>query len=91
MTIYKLTWGAADFIQRQERFFSHDRLSDAVVRLSERVLEMDRNPDIWAAYASIERLPDKCFPNGLHIIGWTKTSDERPTIEGEMTAEAASG
>ena len=88
-TIYKLTWGAADHIQQQARFFNPSHVADACVRFSERVLEMDRNKDIWAAYASLERLPDRIFPKGLHLIAWTKTSDERPTVEGEKTAEAA--
>ncbi len=88
-TIYKLTWGAGGHIQQQVRFFHATHAADAAVRFSERVLEMDRHPDISAAYASLERLPDSIYPKGLHLLAWTKTSDERPTVEGELTAEAA--
>lgn len=90
-TIYKLTWGAGGHIQQQVRFFNPNYFSDAAVRFSERVLEMDRNPDISAAYASLERMPDSIYPKGLSLLAWTKTSDERPTVEGELSAEAAMG
>jgi hypothetical protein len=88
-TIYKLTWGAGGHIPEQSRYFDPSHATDACVRFSERVLEMDRNPAISAAYASLSRLPDSIYPEGMHLISWTKTSDERPTIEGALTPSDA--
>lgn len=84
-TIYELSWGASGHIPEQRRYFPPDRQTDAVVRLSERVLEMDRNPEIWAAWAALKRLPDSINPEGMTLVHWTKTSDERPTDEGSET------
>lgn len=88
-TIYKLTWGAAGHVPEQTRYFGPTHATDAAIRFSERVIEMDRNPKISAAYASLERLPDSVHPEGMHLIAWTKTSDERPTVEGGLTPAEA--
>jgi hypothetical protein len=89
MTTYELTWGC-NGKPTQTRYFDQFEQCDAVVRLSERVLEMDRDPEIYAAYASLKRLPDSIYPEGECLVAWTKTSDERPTAEGatEIPAQA---
>lgn len=81
-TIYKLTWGAAGHVPEQTLYFHCTHAADVAVRFAERVLEMDRNPAIGGAHASVERLPDSVYPAGMHLLGWTKTSNERPTVEG---------
>lgn len=91
MTIYKLTWGAGGHIPPQARFFGPTQLTDAVVRFSEKVVEMDKAPHIFAAYAGLERLPDSVDPKGLQLVSWTKTSDERPTARGVESVEAVCG
>lgn len=89
ITIYELSWGAGGHIREQRRYFRPENQTDAVVRLAERVLEMDRNPAIFAAWATLKRLPDSIYPEGLTLVSWTKTSDERPTEEGSMTNPCA--
>lgn len=92
MTIYKLTWGAGGHVPKTVRFFEAMQGNDAAVRFSERVLELDHNPVISGAYVHLERLPDSIYPKGMWILGWTKTSNERPTAEGAKTeAEAREG
>lgn len=78
-TVYELVWGS-DRAPEQRRYFEPTRHTDAVVRLSERVIEMDRDPNVSAAYASLRQLPE-----GNTLAAWTKTSDERPTDEGSET------
>ena len=90
ITIYKLKWGS-DHNPEKIRFFKPHHCNDVVTRFSEYVIEFDRNPKIFAAYVHLERLPDSIFPEGKWIMGWTKTSDERPTEEGfETESEARS-
>jgi hypothetical protein len=74
---YELSWGAAGHVDSQRRQFTAWEASDAIVRLAERVLEMDGNAKIWAAWATLRRIAD-----GAMLVCWTKTSDERPTAEG---------
>jgi hypothetical protein len=83
MTQYELTWGN----QResaQTRIFEPFEECDAAVRLSERILEMDRDTTLSAAWACLRRLPDSIYPDGITLVSWTKTSDERPTAEGRL-------
>lgn len=88
MTIYQLVWGASGYSAEQVRYFSPEHLSDAAVRFSELVLELDREPSVWAGYVHLNRLPDSICPDGAGMLAWTKTSDERPTVEGETSPEA---
>lgn len=83
MTQYELTWGNQRD-KAQTRLFDPHEQCDAAVRLSERILEMDRDPTLSAAWAALKRLPDSFYPEGLCLISWTKTSDERPTAEGRV-------
>lgn len=85
-TIYELTWGSTD-VPRETRYFTPDHGTDAVMRLAERVLELDKAP-ANAAFASLSRLPDSIYPEGMTLASWTKTSDERPTDEGSKEMPA---
>lgn len=81
MTKYELSWGN----QRdaaQTRIFEPFEQCDAAVRLAERIVEMDRDATLSCAWAHLLRLPDSIYPEGLCLVSWTKTSDERPTSEG---------
>jgi hypothetical protein len=89
-TVWALTWcGDGPKAYEQTRHFTSWRLSDAWVRFSERVLELDRDPATNGAYVHLKRLPDTCFPEGEQIAAWTKTSHESPTIEGFRSAQEA--
>ncbi|BCH11922.1 hypothetical protein MesoLj131c_61800 [Mesorhizobium sp. 131-3-5] len=85
-TIFALTWGSSD-VPKATLYFTPDHQTDAVVRLAERVLELDKAP-ANAAFASLSRLPDSVYPEGLQLVAWTKTSDERPTDEGSTEIPA---
>lgn len=82
-TIYELSYGS-NGQETVVRYFDADEGCDCIVRLSEAVVRMDQDPDIWAAWASLKRLPDSIYPDGLHMASWTKTSDERPTSKGRL-------
>jgi len=91
MTIYKLSWGGGGN-PNQHRYFNAQYATDAAVRFSERVLEFDRDPNISAAWVHLERRPDSVYPEGMYLLAWTKTSDERPTKHGAiMEADAIAG
>lgn len=79
-THFELSWGAAGYVEPQRRLFGVFHLTDAVVRLSERVLELDREPTVSAAWVHLKQIDPGAEPRWL--IAWTKTSDERPTVEG---------
>lgn len=52
-----------------------DDINEAIVRFSEAVCRLDKDPERWAAWATIE---------GSHVnAAWTKVSNERPTSDGE--------
>ncbi|TJV51168.1 MAG: N-acetylmuramidase family protein [Mesorhizobium sp.] len=85
-TVYALTWGSSD-IPKETRYFTFDHQSDAVARLAIAVLALDQAP-ANAAYASLSRLPDSVYPDGMPLVAWTKTSDERPTDEGSAEIPA---
>jgi hypothetical protein len=83
LTIYELSWGSAGS-EGGKRYFRGVEDSDAAVRLAERICELDRG-DARAAWVALKRLPDSIYPNGLTLVIWTKTSDERPTVVGLET------
>ena len=89
MTIYKLSWSGVGGEPNRERFFRPEHLPDAAVRFSERVLELDRNPNVSAAWVHLDRLPDSIHPQGAGVLAWTKCSDERETRAGFLTDEEA--
>lgn len=90
-SVLELRWGGGHAAE-QRRFFGQSNMCDAVVRLSERVLELDRDPAISAAFASLRRVradgSDGLY-GGDGLVNWTKCSDERPTSEGAETPEGA--
>jgi hypothetical protein len=85
-TIYKLTHGNGLGEKAEPRYFSVF-FDDAATRFAEQVVKYDKDPEISAAWVHLDRLPDSIYPEGSHILGWTKTSDERPTEEGSLTPE----
>ncbi|MGJ0505589.1 MAG: hypothetical protein ACR652_00355 [Methylocystis sp.] len=87
MTLYELTW-ASDGFGGAPRYFTFDRQSDAAVRLAERICELDRGA-ASGAWVILKRLPDTVYPQGMTLVAWTKTSDERPTHAGLETIPLA--
>lgn len=79
MTRYELSWGAYGVVEpSQLRTFWAPEGNDAVTRFAERVVELDRDDRVSAGWVHLNQFgPDQ------HIAAWTKTSDERPTSEGE--------
>lgn len=59
--------------------------NDAVVRFSENVTRLDQDATVGGAYVQL-------YATGAdgektqHVLGWTKTSNERPTADGEIIA-----
>lgn len=87
VTIYKLSWGSNG--PEQVRYFHCVNASDVCVRFSERVVELDRDPAVGGAWVCLARLPDSIYPDGMHLMAWTKTSDESPTRNGVATPDEA--
>lgn len=85
-TVWSLEWGGGD-VPNQTRYFDTSRETDAIVRMSQRVVELDGNDKISAAWVHLKRMPDSVFPDGQLLAAWTKTSDERPTDEGAMSID----
>lgn len=67
------------------RYFGPTHLSDACTRFAEAVQAMDKDKETTAGYATISRLPDSIYPDGLGLVAWTKTSDERETEAGALS------
>ena len=85
-TIYELTHGSNSGTG-EARYFDPFEQCDAAVRTAERILELDRDEAVWAGWVHLKRLPDSIYPEGMTLISWTKTSNERPTAEGRLTVE----
>lgn len=85
MTIYQLSWGSSD-LSEQTRYFGASYETDANYRAAQRIIELD-TALAFAAYVTLRRMPDEHMPNGQTLIAWTKTSNERPTIDGEPRIE----
>ena len=76
MTKYELSWGAHGVISPTGCEFTAPHGNDAVTRFAEKVVELDRNPDVSAGWVHLKQThPDR-------LMAWTKTSDESPTSEG---------
>ena len=82
-TIYELTHGSNSGTG-EARYFDPFEQCDAAVRTAERILELDRDEAVWAGWVHLKRLPDSIYPEGMTLISWTKTSNERPTAEGRL-------
>lgn len=83
-TIYELTSGGRHSQPEQARYFGPCNASDAFVRASERILDLDHDDSVGGAWVHLKRLPDSIYPEGLPLIYWTKTSNESPTSDGEL-------
>lgn len=83
MTRMKVSWGAFGVVEpAQARLFGSSAWNDATTQFANRVVELDRDPKVSAAWVRLEMIG----PNGVHEpkAYWTKTSDETPTTEGEV-------
>lgn len=80
ITIYELSWSSSGGAP-QKRLFRPYEQNDAVTRLAEKIIELNQAP-ACAAHVALRRLPDFTYPEGLTLVAWTKTSDERPTSDG---------
>lgn len=81
MTKYELTYGA-NGEETTALLFDAFHYTDAVTRFAKAVVRLDGDPDRWAAHASLKRLADEAGPESC-LVAWTKTSNERPTSEGD--------
>jgi hypothetical protein len=89
-TIFELSSGGRDGEQTPTRYFGPCDMADAAVRFSERVIDLDRDPEVSGAWVHLKRLPDSVYPEGQWLVSWTKVSNERPTIEGALSPETVS-
>ncbi len=91
ITIYELTWGS-DRGHKGARYFRPEDQASAATRFADRVVELDRDSLVGAAWVHLKRLPDSVCPEGQTLVAWTKISDEgRGTHPGHLTVEAAGG
>lgn len=74
---FMVSWGSVH--GTDSRRFDAFENNDAVTRFAERVLELDRDPLVSAGWVHLHQVDGE---EERHLIGWTKTSDERPTSEG---------
>ena len=81
-TQFELAWGS-DRGSSGARYFEAFESSDAAVRFAERVLELDSNPAVGGGWVHLKQLDGS---GERFILGWTKTSNERPTSEGRPGA-----
>jgi hypothetical protein len=85
LTVYQVEFGGG-YQAPERRYFRAEHQCDAAMRLAHAILELDRGPES-CAHASLERLPDQFYPEGVTLVSWTKTSDERPTHIGFNSVE----
>lgn len=85
MTTYELTYGANGEATTKLRFDAF-HYTDAITRFAESVVRLDADPNQWAAHAALKRLADECSAEDQILVAWTKTSNERPTVDGENVA-----
>lgn len=83
MTIYELSSSDGE----PTRYFGPSEHTDACVRASERILDLDRDASVGGGYVHLKRLPDSIYPDGVTLLAWTKTSNERPTLMGAVSVE----
>ena len=88
-TIFELTSSGKDGRNVPPRYFGPNKISDACVRFSEAVVSLDSDPSVGGGWVALKRLPDNIYPEGMHLLHWTKTSNERPTSDGALSPEAA--
>lgn len=87
-TIYEISSGGnGGEKDTPSRYFGPSNMADACVKFSERVIELDRDPTVGAAWVHFKRLPDGIYPEGQFLVGWTKVSNERPTPDGALSPD----
>ena len=85
MTIYELS--SSD---TPARYFAPHKYCDACVRAAERIGQLDGDVNVGSGHVTLKRLPDSIYPEGMTLVSWTKTSNECPTTDGEVSPEAVS-
>lgn len=85
MTIYELTSSGTP-----ARYFAPHKYCDACVRAAERIVQLDRDAEVGGGFVALKRLGDSVYPEGMTLLSWTKTSNECPTTDGELSPEAVS-
>ena len=85
-TIFEVSYGS-DGKDSAVRYFGPFYFSDACLRAAEQIMRLDQDETVWAAWVHLKRLPDSIRPKGEHILAWTKTSNERPTHDGETSPD----
>ena len=88
-TIYELTSSGLFGENAPPLYFGPSEHSDACVRAAELIIDRDRDDGITGAWVSLKRLPDGIYPDGMPLLFWTKTSNERPTANGAPSPEQA--
>lgn len=89
VTIFKLKWAGIADTPEQTLYFKPFELTDAAVRFSQRVVELDNDETISGAYVHLSRLPDSIYPEGMDILAWTKMGPEHATAVGYRTEAEA--
>lgn len=93
-TIFEVSYGGSgrnELIRETKRYFGPGSITDAVQIFAEKVIELDQNKLVNAAWVHLRRLPDSIYPKGMDITAWTKISDERPIRQGFNTPDEALG
>lgn len=79
----ELSFGS-DKHKTETLFFKPQHFNDAVTVFSNKVVELDGDDDVSAAWVRLIGLPDAVNAEVRHIAAWTKTSNERITFTGSL-------
>lgn len=85
-TIFEVSLGS-NVSDTEMRYFGPTELPDAAVAFSEAVVFMDAIDEYQSAWVALKRLPDSIYPEGVHILHWTKVSNERPHSLGALSPD----
>lgn len=75
---YRLAYGSP---KPEVRDFPVERMNDAVTRFANKVTELDQDDKVGAGWVNITLVTEG---HETTLLAWTKTSNESPTIEGEL-------
>jgi hypothetical protein len=75
---YQLAYGGH---KPEVRDFPLEKMNDAVTRFANKVQELDEDPTVHAAWVNITLVTAE---HRTTLLAWTKTSNECPTIEGDL-------
>jgi hypothetical protein len=89
---YEVSWGGSGSNLEYEggkRFFPQHKYVDALVMVAHRILQLDGDPLLGAAWVNMILLEFSEDNKSTGYLGWTKCSNERPTSGGFKTADEA--